>query len=178
MYKLGIPIFFVGIILGYNSLRLFNEKLALKEEVLSQESEQVFVSPTDFPTPSPSPSPTPVLPPTLTPTLTPIPRPSPLPALIVPADLMPLFAEFSSTYNVDKEELERIAYCESHFNRGVWAPPYAGMYQFHENTWEKYRNMMGKDPNIDLRFGARESIETAAFVLSIGQQHIWPSCSK
>src|SRR3990167_5146214 len=98
--------------------------------------------------------------------------------MIIPTDLIPLFDEFSRTYNVDKEKLARIAYCESHFNRGVWKPPYAGMYQFHEKTWEKYRNIMGKDPNIDLRFGARESIETAAFVLSIGQQHIWPSCSK
>ena len=176
MFKFGLAVFILGIFIGFSGMRFFDRDF-LKGEVLSQEFEEV-VSPTVTPTPTPSPSPTPSPTPTLVPTPTLTPMPTPTPILIVPTDLTPLFDEFSRTYSVDKEKLVRIAYCESHFNRGIWEPPYAGMYQFHEKTWEKYRNMMGKDPNIDLRFGARESIETAAFVLSIGAQHIWPVCSK
>lgn len=79
-------------------------------------------------------------------------------------------------YGVDVNVLKKIANCESHFNNAVSAPPYAGMYQFTENTWINYRRKMGKDPDINLRFGARESIETAAYVIAIGDLHIWPVC--
>ena len=112
---------------------------------------------------------------TVTPTLTPTPTPRPL--ISAPTDLEPLFEEFSITYSVEKNKLKFIAKCESNFNVGVWKEPYAGLYQFDEVTWTKYRNLMEKDPNINLRFGARESIETAAFVVSIGNERIWPTCS-
>ena len=127
-------------------------------------------SPSLTPTPSPKPSPTNIPTPSLTPT--------PKPPIMAPAAVSHWFSEFSAIYGVDEEKLKRIADCESHFNPGVWAPPYAGMFQFTESTWTTYRNMMGKDPNIDLRFGAREAVETAAFALSIEKDHLWPVCSK
>jgi len=37
---------------------------------------------------------------------------------------------------------------------------------------------MGEDPNPDLRFGARESIQTAAYVLAHRGPGAWPVCSK
>ena len=171
MKRLYIITFCLGILFGYQGMRAIRLKVTVKGDVLSQSLEATI-------TPTPTLSPTPTTSPTLTLTPTQI-TPTLKQTLIViaPNDLEPLFRQYSTTYNVDEYRLKKIAYCESHFNTGVYKDPYAGMYQFSENTWSKYRNMMGKDPNSDLRFGARESIETAAFVLSIGQQHIWPSCS-
>src|SRR3990172_11434616 len=127
MFKSGLAVFILGIFIGFSGMRFFDRDF-LKGEVLSQEFEEV-VSPTLTSTPTPSPSPTSTPTPSVTPTPTLTPTPKPTPIILVPGDLIPLFDEFSRIYNVDKEKLERIAYCESHFNRGVWAPPYAGMYQ-------------------------------------------------
>lgn len=175
-----VPI--LGFIIGYSSFRTLDKnntegkQAYLQEDTVLSVSMETLPSPTPTPTITPSPKPTNI--PTQIPTPTEIPTPTPTKIIIAPADMEPLFEEFSITFNVDKNKLKKIADCESHFNRGVWKDPYAGMYQFSETTWTKYRNLMGKDPNINLRFGARESIETAAYVLSIGAERIWPTCSK
>lgn len=181
MKRLYIITFCVGILFGYQGMRAIGSNVLVKGDVLSQSLEVTLTPiPTETSTPVPTLSPTPTASPT--PTLTPreilTPTPKPTPIVIAPNDLEPLFRQYSTTYNVDEYKLKRIAYCESHFNTGVYKDPYAGMYQFNTNTWSKYRNMMGKDPNSDLRFGARESIETAAYVISLGQDSIWPSCTK
>ena len=163
---------FAGIMLGYQGMRAFSSKAIVKGLVLSEISETTLTHP---PIETPTPTTTPTV--TLSPTQTLSPTPKPTPLIIAPQDLEPLFEEFSITYNVDKYKLKKIADCESHFNPGVYADPYAGMYQFSESSWAKYRKLMGKDPNVNLRFGARESIETASFVLSINDESIWPSCA-
>jgi len=111
----------------------------------------------------------------LTPTPTIIPTPTA--QVSAPTDLEVLFNEFANQYAVDANYLKSIADCEAHFNNAVLVDDYAGMYQFTTSTWIHYRNLMSKDPNPNLRFGKRESIETAAFVVSIGKSGIWPSCN-
>jgi hypothetical protein len=108
-------------------------------------------------------------------------RPTQVEKLVTaPADLEPLFAEFADKYHVSANLLKKIANCESHFNRGVVnkGGQYMGMFQFEISTWINNRRLMGQDSNPDLRFGARESIETAAYVISRGGKSAWPACSK
>ena len=169
----------IGFTAGIFAMQKFDGKTSEDGQVLSYYEEPLNSptpsnTPTLIPTETPSPIPTKIP----TPAPTDIPTAVPTKIIIAPSDLEPLFDEFSEKFGVDENLLKKIANCESHFNQGVWKEPYAGMYQFSESTWAKYRNLMGKDPNSNLRFGARESIETAAYVLSIGQSHIWPTCSK
>jgi soluble lytic murein transglycosylase-like protein len=77
---------------------------------------------------------------------------------------------------VDPNVLRHIAVCESGFNPLASNLAYAGLYQFSPNTWQNYRGNMGEETNTDLRFNAEEAVQTAAFVLSINQAYIWPSC--
>ena len=135
---------------------------------------------TKTPTKPPAKTPAPTPPLTLSPTFIPTPTTkltTPYPQLTSPYDT--LFAEFAGKYGVDANLLKKIADCESHFNPGVVSPNglYAGMYQFTEGTWRTHRLAMGADPNPDLRFGARESIETAAYVISRWGAGSWPACS-
>jgi hypothetical protein len=124
------------------------------------------VSPTASPTPSPIPSPT----------VTPIPGPTTTPDVWSPAELEPLFIKYANEYGVDKNVLERLANCESHFNPEASYGPYVGMFQFDANTWVKYRQMMGADTNLELRKNVEESIRTAAFVIAQGGIGLWPRC--
>jgi hypothetical protein len=171
--------FFMGFIVGAVSFYTYRADYYIKPQVLSQ---QITVTPS--PSPTDSPTPTATLSPTVKPTISPTPKPTPsplptpTPIVIAPENLEPLFSEFSSIFGVDANLLKKIAQCETHFNNAVSAPPYAGMFQFTETTWQTYRKLMGKDPDINLRFGARESIETAAYVLSLGKLHLWPACSR
>jgi hypothetical protein len=126
-------------------------------------------SPTALPTPTPEPTLTPL--PTLTPTLTPTPAP-----IASPADLETFFSKYSGEYNVDKELLKKIAKCESGFNSQADTGTYAGMFQFAQQTWINARNEMSLDPNPDLRKNAEESIRTAAYMISRGQQNAWANC--
>jgi len=79
-------------------------------------------------------------------------------------------------YGVDKNILERLANCESHFNPNAIMGDYVGMFQFSVNTWINYRNRLGQDPNPELRKNAEESIKTAAFVISLRGTSAWPRC--
>jgi soluble lytic murein transglycosylase-like protein len=138
------------------------------------------LAPTEMPTPTITPTPTPSSTPTPSPTRGPTPTPSPIPIIIAPPDLEPLFAEFSTKYNVDANLLKKIASCESHFNRGVVSgnEKYMGMFQFEDRLWIHARNEMGENPDANLRFGARESIQTAAWVIAHWGSKAWPVCSK
>lgn len=110
------------------------------------------------------------------PTPTGLPTPTPQP-ILAPAELDALFNQYSQQYNIDKEQLKKIAKCESNFhttsnNSGM----YLGMYQFAAQTWASVRGVMGLDTNTDLRTNAEESIKTAAYMLSQGRQNAWPNC--
>lgn len=146
-----------------------------QKEVSTEPVQEILVN-------EPTTTPTQTILPTATPTILPEPTATPMPLVVeiaAPADLEPLFSEFSTLYGVDANILKKIADCESHFNPGVVAGPYAGMYQFTEGTWTSYRKWMGEDVNSNLRFGAREAIQTAAFAISQGKANIlWPACSK
>lgn len=128
----------------------------------------IYIAPTSIPTPISTTTPTP--PP---PTSTPIPTEA-----IIVTDLESLFAKYADEYHTDRELLKKIAGCESGFNSQSDSGLYAGMFQFASQTWISNRNTMGLDPNPDLRKNAEESIRTAAFMISRGQQDAWPSCSR
>jgi soluble lytic murein transglycosylase-like protein len=140
-------------------------------------------TPTNSPKPKAKPTPTVTVIVTVIPTVTPAPVATLVATyslVIAPADLEPIFSEMASKYNVDANLLKKIADCESHFNAGVVSPNglYAGMFQFTVGTWVSNRNAMGMDNNPDLRFGKRESIETAAFLLANRGPGAWPACSR
>ena len=181
MKKTLLTTFLAGILLGGVSFYTYKVSFNPKKEVLSQkiEIEKVTTpSPTFTPEPTETSTPTPTPKPTIKPAPTPAPIPTPTPIVKAPGNFEPLFSEFASMFGVDANLLKKIAECETHFNNAVSAPPYAGMFQFREDTWETYRKLMRKDPDINLRYGARESIETAAYVVSLGKLHLWPVCSR
>lgn len=134
-------------------------------------------TPAPTPTPTPSPSPTPILTPkpTTEPASTP-PVPTSTPDVWSPETMEPLFSSYAGQYGVDKNLLERIANCESHFNPGAVNGDYAGLFQFATNTWINYRNEIGEDPNPDLRHDVEESIQTAAYLVSKRGDAPWPAC--
>lgn len=146
---------------------------------------QETVSPTQTPSPTPTPAALPTSSFTIggqaesavAPTATPTPTIAPTQTPVAAVDLESLFQKYSSQYSVDKNELEKIARCESGFNSNSNnAGLYLGMFQFAASSWSAERTLMGLDPNPDLRTNAEESIKTAAFMLSRGQQNAWPSC--
>ena len=139
-----------------------------------------YVSPT--PTITPTPTPTFIPTPTITPTPTSSPTPTFTPAPTLTPTPIPetayedYFNQSSSQYGVDKNLLKKIAFCESGMGPGASNGPYAGLFQFAEETWRVTRQQMGKDTSPDLRFGAKESIETAAYKLSHEGEHAWKNC--
>lgn len=108
--------------------------------------------------------------PTAMPTLAP--TAAPLPA----TDYEAYFDQYSSAYKVDKELLKHIANCESHFHPGSTNGIYGGMFQFAPSTWSSTRASMGADTNPDLRFDAKEAINTAAFKIANGGADAWAAC--
>jgi hypothetical protein len=138
--------------------------------------------PTQSPLPTLSPSPTPV--PTTTstpspePTDTPSPTSTPQTYTITGPELDALFTKYSDQYKIDREELKKIAVCESHLNTNALNKSYgyAGLYQFSASSWQGYRKLMGQDPEPSLRFSPEEAVETAAWMISTGRIGAWPSC--
>ncbi|MFZ2025690.1 MAG: transglycosylase SLT domain-containing protein [Microgenomates group bacterium] len=125
---------------------------------------------TSTPTPTPTSTPTPTPLPTATPS--PLPTPTPMPQSSYESD----FDSASSQYNVSKDKLKKIAMCESGINPAAVNGPYGGMFQFTSETWVSTRRQMGKDENPDLRFNAKESIDTAAYKISNGGENAWANC--
>ncbi len=121
---------------------------------------------TETPVPSPTRKPTP----TFTPTPTRIPLTS--------QELENFFGKYGDEYKIDRENLRKIAFCESKFNPQAVNKIYGGLYQFSENTWIATRRMMGLNPDAQLRFHPEEAIRTAAFKISQGGINAWPNCFK
>ena len=117
-----------------------------------------------------SPTPSPIL------IETPTPIPTPTPDVWAPPELEGWFTQYAGSYGIDKNILERLANCESHFNVNSQNKDYLGMFQFSSSTWSNYRVQMGLDPNPALRTNAEESIKTAAFVIQQRGVAPWPSC--
>lgn len=159
-----------------------------QEAVLAAADEEVTATPetTESPTPkptakpSPTESPTPVATetpsPTPEPTETPAPEPTATPDVWAPAEYDSLIAQYAGQYGVDRNILDRLAVCESHFNPNSQNGDYLGIFQFSKGTWQNYRSQMGMDPNPDLRSNAEESIRTAAYVVQQRGTAPWPSC--
>ena len=103
------------------------------------------------------------------------PSPSPQPEF-TSEEIHGFFEKYAKEYNIDLHIFRHIAVCDSDFNPSSQHLSYAGLFQFSPNTWIHYRNLMNKDINPDLRFNAKESARTAAYVLSINQAYIWPNC--
>ena len=122
--------------------------------------------------PSQTPESTPSVTPTFTPTSTPkvIPTPQPFNAIL-------LVSKYAQEYGVDENILFTIGQCESGFNASLVNGPYGGIYQFHYSAWASIRNLMGLDPNPDLRFNPEESIRTAAFKIARNGTGACPACS-
>jgi soluble lytic murein transglycosylase-like protein len=139
-----------------------------KEKVLAESTTMPTVAPT--PTPSPTTSPTPVS--TLKPTPVPIPKPT-----YTSQQINEFIERFASQYGVDPNVIRSIALCESGFNSNAVNLDYAGLFQFGPITWKNIRKEIGEDPDINLRFNAEESVQTAAYAISIGKRGIWPNCN-
>jgi len=136
-----------------------------------------LLTPTEIPTPTPSPSPTPTPKPTSTPTVTPTPTPLLLPPPpATPEQILSFIERFAGQYAVDPNVLRHIAVCESGFNPLAVNGPYAGLYQFSSSAWQNNRIPMGEDSNPALRYSAEESVQTAAYIISIGKIYLWPNC--
>ncbi len=133
-------------------------------------SPSLVPSPTPKLVVSPSPSPSPSLIPTITPS------PTATPDVYSPASMTPIFAKYAAQYNVDQNEMERIANCESHFNPNAVNGIYAGMFQYSASRWVSERSQMGLDTSSNLRSDIEESIKTAAFTISKDGTSPWPNC--
>lgn len=136
-------------------------------------------------TPAPTLTPTPTITPTPTPTFTPTPSPSPTIIPIPTLAPQPKFSQeeihgfieiFAGQYGVDPNVLRHIATCESGFNASAVNGPYVGLFQFGSSSWINNRKLMGEDSDLDLRFNAEESVQTASFIVSKGIKNIWPNC--
>lgn len=149
------------------------ETYAASENYVSTVSAEAVL--TDIIVISETPTPTPTRTPTPTPTRTPTPVPF---QRFTGTDIDRMFEKYSREFSVDRNLLQKIAYCESGYNSGAANGIYGGMYQFTKDSWISTRARMNADTNPDLRFHAEESIKTAAFKLSIGGAGAWPNCSK
>jgi len=94
-----------------------------------------------------------------------------------PENLEVFFNKYADKYKIHVDLLKKIAYCESRFDNNAINGDYVGLFQFGRNTWTNYRSQMGLNVNPDLRFGGEESIDTAAYVVSLGlYRNLWPNC--
>ena len=146
--------------------------ILFREKTATSPTPTATPTPTSTPTPLPTNTPTPTPRPTVTPTPLPTATPTPFPTTAFEA----YFNQYSELYKVNKEQLKKIAFCESGISPGAVNGEYGGMYQFTVETWKATRKLMGRDENPDLRFGAQEAIETAAFKISRGGERAWANC--
>lgn len=143
---------------------------------------EVFEVPTA--TPLPTSPPTPTLGPTNTPTLSEPEaalsrRPTPLvlpPPPATPEQIHALIERFATQYAVSSDALRYIAVCESGFNPLAVNGLYVGLYQFSSSAWIKNRKLIWEDANPALRYSAEESVQTAAYIISVGRSSLWPNC--
>jgi len=154
-----------------------NNRKVLSTESFSELTPVPGMAATSFPTEKKTPTPSPQPSITCVPTL----LPSPIPTVLSfprysQEEIHGFIDRFSDQYEVDPNVLRHIATCESGFNASSVNGPYVGLFQFGNSSWVNNRNLMGEDTNLDLRFNAEESVQTAAFIVSKGIKHIWPNC--
>lgn len=150
-----------------------------KDDVLGViSSPTVTFSPTPTPleTPSASPSASPTIKPTYSAIPTASPSAQPTPKGASSSEINGFIDRFSSQYGIDPNVLRYIAICESGFRSNAENAGYVGLYQFGPVTWKNLRQEFGEDINIDLRYSAEESVQTASYALSKGKSGIWPNC--
>ena len=99
-----------------------------------------------------------------------------LPPPVSPQEIHAFIERFSAQYGVDPNVMRHIAVCESGFNPLAINGPYIGLYQFGKSSWTSNRQALGEDIDTDLRLSAEESVQTAAYIISIGKDSLWPSC--
>jgi len=171
--KITLPLL-LGVALGFAPVFLYLSRTTPTQQVLS-ETTIYSLSPTAIPTAAPTPTPRP----TLTPQPTKIPRPTPTPFPVktyTPQEIHGFIERYASQYNLDVNVLRHVAVCESGFNPLAVNGPYIGLYQFGPTAWKNNRAIMGEDSELNLRYDAEESVQTAAYLISIGRSNIWPNC--
>ncbi|TSC87674.1 MAG: Protein containing Lytic transglycosylase-like, catalytic domain [Microgenomates group bacterium Gr01-1014_16] len=115
--------------------------------------------------------------PTVTPKPTRIPTPTVKPqSAYTPEQIYNFIEEFGRQYGVDPNIIRHIAICESTFKPSVKNYIYAGLFQYDSRTWKIYRQKMGENPDLNLRYNAMEAVKTAAFTISKVGTHLWPNC--
>jgi hypothetical protein len=132
-------------------------------------SYNVEIPPTEMPTPTLKPTPT------VRPTLIPTPTVKPVPKYSS-EQIYGFTNEFGGKYSIDPNVIRHIGQCESGFNPMAKNYIYAGLFQFDAATWKSFRKMMNKNTDPDLRYDAKEAVETVAFMLSIHRGALWPNC--
>ncbi|HLL61034.1 MAG TPA: transglycosylase family protein [Candidatus Nitrosocosmicus sp.] len=150
--------------------QIFHQRTVV--DIVTPEKKLFAAIPTIAPTLTPTPIPTKIVVPTTAPSVI----STPIVQQLSAGEYESYFNQYSSQYGVDSNLLKKIAKCESGINPGAVNGIYGGMFQFAPQTWIGTRNQMGLDPNPDLRFGAREAIETAAFKISKGGASAWAAC--
>lgn len=166
LIKILFLIFFADlVIIGWKLTRKSNSSKVLSFFTQATPTTTPTLAPTRIPTLTPSPSPIP------SPTPTPIPQPQ-----FSQEQIHGFIERFAGQYAVDPNVLRHIATCESGFNASAVNGPYIGLYQFGASAWQNNRLIMGEDPDLSLRFNAEESVQTAAYIISIGKKGLWPNC--
>ena len=176
LIPLFLPAFILASVVSYQGFKLVSRQDS-EPRVLSAgvSFETPTPSLTSTPTPTPSPALTPTLTLSLTPTVTPTPTPIPPPP-VTSEQIHGFIERFAGQYGVDPNVLRHIAFCESGFNPLAVNGPYVGLYQFSVSAWQNNRVPMGEDFDPTLRYNAEESVQTTAYLLSIGKGHLWPNC--
>ena len=169
-FSFGIMISFVGFATYVRAGSQTNQLVLPETQTTPPVKSSLQATPTESPKPTPSPSP----PPTLQ-SVAETPKPT-VNATPFIGNLSAIFDQYAGQYGVDPNYLRHIAQCESGFNPSAVNGPYTGLFQFHVNTWAKYRKEMGMDPSGDLRVNAEEAIRTAAYVVSRFGTNFWPNC--
>jgi len=178
VYIAFIVAFLISSILLYGFLYLKDKnKLQILGSSIEINPTSAPVTPTEVQVPTTLPTPEPTVEPTLVPTgiITPVPTVNPQPNF-TSEQINGFIERFASQYGVDPNVLRHVAVCESGFNQSSINGPYAGLYQFSKNSWNNNRLLMGENADPDLRFNAEESVQTAAYIISIGKQSMWPNC--
>lgn len=134
--------------------------------------------PTFSPTPSPTimPSPSASASPRPSPTPKPSPTPSPKASPVTGEQLENWFTTYANKESVNRDQLKKIAICESNLNPNAVNGIYGGMFQFSTSSWISTRRAMNADQNTNLRFNAEEAIRTGAFRLATLGDAAWPNC--
>lgn len=81
------------------------------------------------------------------------------------------------TYPNEAEVLDAVASCESAWEPSAKNPGSSatGLFQFIDGTWEWVRAEMGRDGSLDVRFEARENIDSAVFLYRLEGLGPWES---